>query len=152
MGLLNLLLLLFVGLWIYPICQVEAQLSPDMPSLPEIPRSIHETADFISYSNSSMGIEFDIPSDWERITLFTENLTTITFQKGLASPNFVPASISLSIEKLRNVSDMDEYTQLTDNLLNSTFDGYHLVDSVQVKFADLPAIERTFTFVNRLLE
>lgn len=103
---------------------------------------------FVTYDNSSFGIRFEIPSDWKKITLITDKLAVISF---LHSENFSERtpnpSISISIEKLENITSLGQYITIADRLLNTTLNGFHIVQSQPTTLAGLPANQRAFTII-----
>jgi len=102
---------------------------------------------FLPYYNTSLGVDLQVPLDWKKITVLTDSLVVITFQKDYTTQDSLAPSISLSIEHLPNNISLASYIDLSNDLLRSTFYNYTVLSLGSDVLDDFPAMHRTFTFI-----
>jgi hypothetical protein len=104
-----------------------------------------QSNNFSIYNNSTYGIKFQFPFDWNKIETLAGRITLIDFISPPSNATGgieVPAHLTMSIEKgLGNITTLKQYSQVSDKLLNRIL-GNSTTASQPATLSGLPAISR----------
>lgn len=120
----------------------QAFLSRDISSATDNIRGIN-TGNFATYENSTFGVRFKYPSNWQKTELLSPGITLIQF----ISPHNVasPARIEVIIEKMPNQMTLNQYLTRSNDLLSLTVDVTNIISSNNsTTLSGNPAYTRTF--------
>ena len=101
------------------------------------------TGNFATYENSTFGVRFTYPSNWQKTELLSPGTTLIQF----ISPHNVasPARIEVIIEKMSNQTTLNQYLTRSNDLLSLTVDVTNIISSNNsTTLSGNPAYTRTF--------
>jgi PsbP len=120
----------------------QAFLSRDISSATDNIRGIN-TGNFATYENSTFGVRFKYPSNWQKTELLSPGITLIQF----ISPHNVasPARIEVIIERMPNQMTLNQYLTRSNDLLSLTVDVTNIISSNNsTTLSGNPAYTRTF--------
>jgi hypothetical protein len=125
----------------------QAFLSRDISSFPtgnttSLPTSSN-IGNVATYENSTLGVTFTYPSNWQKTELPSPGTTLVKF----ISPDNVisPARIEVLIEKIPNQTTLDQYLMRSNDLLSLTVDVTNIISSDNsTTLSGNPAYTRTF--------
>lgn len=120
----------------------QAFLSRDISSATDNIRGIN-TGNFATYENSTFGVRFKYPSNWQKTELLSPGITLIQFifPHNVASP----ARIEVIIEKMPNQMTLNQYLTRSNDLLSLTVDVTNIISSNNsTTLSGNPAYTRTF--------
>jgi PsbP len=120
----------------------QAFLSRDISSATDNIRGIN-TGNFATYENSTFGVRFKYPSNWQKTELLSPGITLIQF----ISPHNVASSarIEVIIEKMPNQTTLNQYLTRSNDLLSLTVDVTNIISSNNsTTLSGNPAYTRTF--------
>jgi hypothetical protein len=106
---------------------------------------------FLIYDNSTYGIRFLPPDDWDKMEILTDRTTFVEFtspSRNVTEVTDLPAQLVISIERgLGNITTLQQYLEASDRLL-STFLGDFNATSQPVTLSEQEAISRTMSIKN----
>jgi serine/threonine-protein kinase len=106
---------------------------------------------FLVYDNSTYGIRFLSPDDWDKMEILTDRTTFVEFtspSRNVTEGIELPGQVVISIEKgLGNVTTLQQYVEAGDKLLNTIL-GNFTATSQPITLSGLPAISRTIATKN----
>jgi hypothetical protein len=120
----------------------QAFLSRDISSATDNIRGIN-TGNFATYENSTFGVRFKYPSNWQKTELLSPGITLIQFisQHNVASS----ARIEVIIERMPNQMTLNQYLTRSNDLLSLTVDVTNIISSNNsTTLSGNPAYTRTF--------
>jgi eukaryotic-like serine/threonine-protein kinase len=103
---------------------------------------------FLTYENFTYGIKFEFPSDWKKVEILFGPVTDIEFiSPSKNASDIFPATISITVENnLGNITTLDQYTRVSDGLLNKALGGFNTTVESQPStigsIGGIPANER----------
>lgn len=104
-------------------------------------------SNFLSYENSSFGLRFQSPSNWNKIEISSPHIIDIKFISPLNASDKFPSTIDIAVEKnLGNITSLDQYAEAADGILNTTFSGFNILTSGTANLSGHPAIQRVFDY------
>jgi eukaryotic-like serine/threonine-protein kinase len=119
-----LILLLSIAINVVPEQHVTAQrIAPSDNHSRYVPTPLTAQQSFSTYKNSTYGIEFMFPSNWNKVETLAGRLINIGFASPRNTSNTtLPVTLDISIEKHlpQNITTVEQYSKITGKLLNAT--------------------------------
>lgn len=103
------------------------------------------------YRNSTFGIEFQYPQNWNKIEIISEHLKVIEFYSAAENNLSKTASLLIAIENLPGNFTLGEYVLESEKLFDQMFPNVTLETPLNSQIlGGLPAYEKVFTILEPL--